>query len=97
VDNIIIFFNHFHLITVCQLAETHGKGGTGNTGGTRNGGPQVAPGGAVPGDSSDEDEDDDSSYRDELDSSEEEEEEEEEENAGGKSKDLEWDNSTLSI
>ncbi|KAF4533082.1 hypothetical protein B566_EDAN017269 [Ephemera danica] len=80
-----------------ELAETHGNGGTGNIGGTRNGGPQVAQGGAIPGDSTDEDEDDDSSYRDELDSSEEEEEEEELENAGGKSKDLEWDNSTLSI
>lgn len=78
-----------------QLADVHGSG-SGNNGPRGGGGAQAAAGGAVPGDSSDEDEDDDSSYRDELDSSEEEEEEEGTEGAG-KRKDLEWDNSTLSI
>jgi calsyntenin 1 len=71
-----------------ELAETHKPKG-GNTPG-----PQPAQSGHVPNDSSDDDEDDDSSYRDELDSSD---DDEEDEASNKKSKDLEWDNSTLSI
>jgi len=73
-----------------ELAETHKP----KSGGGSSAGPAPAQSGHVPNDSSDEDEDDDSSYRDELDSSD---EDEEDEASNKKSKDLEWDNSTLSI
>ncbi|XP_059490365.1 calsyntenin-1 isoform X2 [Neocloeon triangulifer] len=73
-----------------ELAETHRPKSGGNQAG-----PQIAQSGHVPNDSSDEDEDDDSSYRDELDSSDDDDVDDEASNK--KSKDLEWDNSTLSI